>query len=182
MMTATVRCTSARFDGTDRVWGDLTIEDETRGRARGDDRRSYGAGLLCSWREPGSIRLVRASRLVRAAWLACHATRSADRLALSARPLLTGSAGSCDGGRGALHRRGLVVRVLLVPAGVAGSERRRAEAVGKDRQADGQVDREHDQMLVGKVRLLDHDHGEHDRGQSAGTEPAEEAERRRPGS
>ena len=83
---------------------------------------------------------------------------------------------------GALSIGGAVVaRVLLVPAGVAVGERGGAEAVGEDREADGQVDREHDQVLVGKVRLLDHDHREHDRRQPAGTEPAEEAERRRPG-
>ena len=69
--------------------------------------------------------------------------------------------------------------MALVPAGVAVGERSRGETVGEDREADGQVDREHDQVLVGQVRLLDHDHGEHDRRQPAGAEPAEEAERRR---
>ena len=91
------------------------------------------------------------------------------------------SAGSCHIGWGALHRRGLVARVLLVPAGVAGGEGGGAEAVGEDREPHGQVDREHDQVLVGEVRLFDHDHREHDRCQTAGAEPAEEAERRRPG-
>ena len=42
----------------------------------------------------------------------------------------------------------LVARVLLVPAGVAAGERRRAQAVGEDREPDGHVDREHDQVLV----------------------------------
>ena len=55
------------------------------------------------------------------------------------------------------------------------------EAVGEDREPDGEVDREDDQVLVGKLGLLDHDHREDDRGQTAGSEPAEEAKCRHPG-
>ena len=73
----------------------------------------------------------------------------------------------------------LVARVPLEPAGVAVGERRRGEAVGEDREPDGHVDREHDQVLVRELRLLDHDHREDDRRQAARPEPAEEADRRR---
>ena len=39
----------------------------------------------------------------------------------------------------------------LVPAGIARGERRRRQAVGEDRQAHGQVDRLHDQVVVREV-------------------------------
>ena len=51
-------------------------------------------------------------------------------------------AGPCHIGRGALQRRCRVARVLLVPAGVAAGERSSGQAVGQDREPDGQVDRE----------------------------------------
>ena len=72
-------------------------------------------------------------------------------------------------------------RVPLVPAGVAAGERSGGQSVGQHRQSDGEVDGEHDQVLVRQVRLLDDDHREDDRRQPAGTEPAEEADRRAAG-
>ena len=95
------------------------------------------------------------------------------------RAMASRSAWSRHLGRGALHRRRLLARVLLVPAGVAVGERGGGDAVGEDGEADGQVDREHDQVLVRQLGLLDHDHREDDRRQPAGAEPAEEPERRR---
>src|SRR4051794_33623526 len=58
------------------------------------------------------------------------------------------SAWAGDLGRGAFHRRRLLAGVLLVPAGVAAGERRGGQAVGEDGEPDGEVDREHDEMLV----------------------------------
>ena len=58
--------------------------------------------------------------------------------------------------------------VGLEPSGVAGGQRGRRETVGEDREADGQIDRKQDQMLLGELRLLDEDHGEDDRCVAAG--------------
>ena len=98
--------------------------------------------------------------------------RLASRAVLEQRP-----AGAGHLGRGALHRRRRVARVALEPAGVAVGQGSGGEAVGEDRETDGQVDREDDQVLVGELGLLDHDQREHDRGQAAGSEPPEEADR-----
>ena len=50
------------------------------------------------------------------------------------------------------HRRGLDAGMAFVPAGVAVGERSGTEAVGEDRQPHGQVYREDDQVLMGKLR------------------------------
>lgn len=66
------------------------------------------------------------------------------------------------------------MRMPPIPAGVAVGEGGRTEAVREDREPDREVDSEHDQVLVGKLRFLDHDSCEYDRCQTAGPEPAEE--------
>ena len=68
--------------------------------------------------------------------------------------------------------------MALEPTAVAVGEGRRGEAMGEHREPHGEVDREDEQLLVGKLGLLDHDQGEHDRGQTAGPEPAQESHRR----
>ena len=65
-------------------------------------------------------------------------------------------------------------RVALEPIRVAVGQGGRSEPVGEDREPDREIDREQDQVLVGKRGLLDQDHREDDRGQTAGPEPAHE--------
>ena len=67
----------------------------------------------------------------------------------------------------------------LVPGGVAAYQRRRREPVHEDRQPDGQVAGRDDRRGVREMRVLD-DHREHDRGQPARAEPADERDRRSP--
>ena len=61
--------------------------------------------------------------------------------------------------------------MALIPAGVAVREWRGSQAVGQDREADGQVDRVLDKPLVRQPGLLDDDDREDDGCQAPGSEP-----------
>ena len=84
------------------------------------------------------------------------------------------------GHRSALERRPRVARVGRVPAGVARCERRCRQAVKKDREADREEDRVQQHRLVHEIGILDEEHREDDRRQSARPEPAEEGDGRSP--
>jgi hypothetical protein len=77
------------------------------------------------------------------------------------------------GDRTALHG---TAPVRLVPACVAPRERRRRETVKGHGEAYGGVGREQNRVGVRRLRFLQDENGEDDRGQAARTEPAHEAD------
>jgi hypothetical protein len=81
------------------------------------------------------------------------------------------------GGGDTFRHRSMVAAVGGVPAGVAVGARPGPEAVGVHRQRHRPSHHGQHQRTLRELGLLDQDQYEHDRGQPAGPEPAQEPDR-----